>query len=274
MFKIEYMGCVHDERDGDLPDGSHNPYHVPGGLGTIFKECSKEQGCHLTPAWCAARCFSEQKLSFMGLQFGNQCLCGSNYSRTAPRDAECIMPCQGSKEHACGGFNRNSVYKLAEAHCDSLSPGSKFGATSETLRVGLAHVVRATDTTLKVTKDTDPCEPWTDEPQSLPTCTLSSVSKHENDPLSWALKGKWVQREDGSCEFRMPFCRLERFNITSAKELLRGHHVWWVGDSLTRYQYLSLASFIHAGEWLPRLDFTYLHATIFTSLTLEFVEVF
>eukprot|EP00569_Conticribra_weissflogii_P013244 CAMPEP_0171381856 /NCGR_PEP_ID=MMETSP0879-20121228/32823_1 /TAXON_ID=67004 /ORGANISM="Thalassiosira weissflogii, Strain CCMP1336" /LENGTH=470 /DNA_ID=CAMNT_0011893447 /DNA_START=89 /DNA_END=1498 /DNA_ORIENTATION=- len=63
----------------------------------------------------------------------------------------------------------------------------------------------------------------------------------------------WKLRRDGSRELTLPStCRLHRYSAAEAKECLKSKHLLFVGDSLTRYHYLSLAYFIEYGNWPKR----------------------
>ena len=73
----------------------------------------------------------------------------------------------------------------------------------------------------------------------LPLCNpdnlkLSEVSKN----------GGFYLLNDGSFRYEMDHCRIRRFNSMKASSCLRGLHLVFMGDSLSRYFYLSLASLI------------------------------
>jgi len=75
--------------------------------------------------------------------------------------------------------------------------------------------------------------------ENLPLCTpdnlkLSDVSKN----------GNFYLLNDGSFRYELNHCRLRRFNQARATSCLAGIHLTFMGDSLSRYFYLSLASLI------------------------------
>jgi len=59
----------------------------------------------------------------------------------------------------------------------------------------------------------------------------------------------WRPRHDGSRELDLQVCRLHRYTSREANQCLAGQHLNLIGDSLTRYQFLSLAQFIHTGSY-------------------------
>jgi len=63
----------------------------------------------------------------------------------------------------------------------------------------------------------------------------------------------WIPRSDGSRELdRTSTCTLHRYTASEARQCLVGRHLSMVGDSLTRYQYMSLVHFIDTGKYPPR----------------------
>jgi len=62
----------------------------------------------------------------------------------------------------------------------------------------------------------------------------------------------WYPRADDSRELRHPICDLHRYTAQEAQQCLTGKHLFFAGDSLTRYQFLSLATFLHTGTYPPR----------------------
>ena len=60
--------------------------------------------------------------------------------------------------------------------------------------------------------------------------------------------GNWTLGDDGLV-FELPSCRLVRPSPARARRCLAGRHVMLVGDSLSRYMYLTLAKFMSAGSW-------------------------
>jgi hypothetical protein len=64
---------------------------------------------------------------------------------------------------------------------------------------------------------------------------------------------RWVPRRDGSRQLELlEICRLKRYTSHEANTCLADKHVSMIGDSLTRYQYLSLAYFLEHGTFPPR----------------------
>jgi hypothetical protein len=91
--------------------------------------------------------------------------------------------------------------------------------------------------------------------QALPTC--ESLMKSPNSPVSdgafltrETTPNIWTLRADGSRELTLPLtCRLKRYTSSEARQCLSNKHLSFIGDSLTRYQYLSLAYFLERGQY-------------------------
>jgi len=65
----------------------------------------------------------------------------------------------------------------------------------------------------------------------------------------------WKMRRDGSRELTLPStCRLKRYTSNEAKQCLKGKSLLFIGDSLTRYNYLSLAYFLEYDRWPYRFS--------------------
>ena len=62
----------------------------------------------------------------------------------------------------------------------------------------------------------------------------------------------WHPRPDHSRALHHPLCRLHRYTAQEARQCLAGKHLFAAGDSLSRYQFLSLATFLHSGRYPPR----------------------
>lgn len=70
----------------------------------------------------------------------------------------------------------------------------------------------------------------------------------------------WVKRHDGSYDLSMapspasssPLCRLKRYTAQDAKQCLAGKHLMAIGDSVSRYLFLSLVHLVENGEYLAR----------------------
>ena len=91
----------------------------------------------------------------------------------------------------------------------------------------------------------------------LPTC--KSLMQSPQSPYKDgsfltrpAIPVVWRPRADGSRELTHSLCTLHRYTATEATQCLANKHVNMMGDSLTRYQYLSLARFLHKGSYPPR----------------------
>lgn len=64
--------------------------------------------------------------------------------------------------------------------------------------------------------------------------------------------GHWRILSDGSRTYEPQTCSLQRFTAKEARECLAGHHLLMIGDSMMRFQFLSLAYFIEHGKWEHR----------------------
>jgi hypothetical protein len=70
----------------------------------------------------------------------------------------------------------------------------------------------------------------------------------------------WKMRHDGSRELTLPLtCQLKRYTARQAGMCLKNKSLLFIGDSLTRYQYLSLAYFLEHKQWPPRYQATGYH---------------
>jgi len=95
--------------------------------------------------------------------------------------------------------------------------------------------------------------------QTLPTCR--SLMNAPNSPVADgsfltnrdSTPNVWTLRADGSRQLNLPFtCQLHRYTASEARQCLAKRHVSFIGDSLTRYQFISLAYFIEKGKYPPR----------------------
>lgn len=67
----------------------------------------------------------------------------------------------------------------------------------------------------------------------------------------------WKIRHDGSRELTLPHvCHLRRYTAQEAGQCLENKSMLFIGDSLTRYQYLSLVYFLERKIWPPRYQTT------------------
>ncbi|GFH53256.1 hypothetical protein CTEN210_09732 [Chaetoceros tenuissimus] len=65
----------------------------------------------------------------------------------------------------------------------------------------------------------------------------------------------WKMRRDGSRELTLPTtCRLKRYTAHEAGKCLKDKSLLYIGDSLTRYQYLSLTYFFEHKKWPMRFQ--------------------
>jgi len=68
----------------------------------------------MTNEKCAISC-GKQKFLYSATQYSKECYCGDEIIEFRKKtDPECNMPCAGNKNTMCGGFSRNSVYKVKE----------------------------------------------------------------------------------------------------------------------------------------------------------------
>jgi hypothetical protein len=67
-----------------------------------------------------------------------------------------------------------------------------------------------------------------------------------------SLPHSWVSRADGSREFKHGLCEIHRYTADEARQCLVGKHVSIIGDSISRYNAISLAYFLEKGAWMPR----------------------
>jgi hypothetical protein len=100
--------------------------------------------------------------------------------------------------------------------------------------------------------------PPTSTSSTLPLCTdRKRTSLHLSDgSFITKEKSQWYKRSDGSMEYRPNSCQLKRFEIHEARQCLNHQHLLFIGDSLSRFQYLSLIYFLENGSWLShfRMD--------------------
>jgi hypothetical protein len=111
--------------------------------------------------------------------------------------------------------------------------------------------------TAKVRSDFEPASDGPDT-SDLPMC--DDLMRQPNSPFrdgnflaSHATPIRWAPRRDGSRQLELKeICRLKRYTSQEANQCLAHTHVSMIGDSLTRYQYLSLAYFLEHGKFPPR----------------------
>ncbi|KAJ1447533.1 hypothetical protein M885DRAFT_188852 [Pelagophyceae sp. CCMP2097] len=66
-------------------------------------------------------------------------------------------------------------------------------------------------------------------------------------------RGRWHPRADGSRAYDVEPCRIVRYAAEDARRCLKGRHLFFIGDSVTRYQAMSLIYFLERSEWPDRL---------------------
>ena len=65
----------------------------------------------------------------------------------------------------------------------------------------------------------------------------------------------WKMRQDGSRQLTLPStCRLKRYTAQEAGQCLTNKNLLFIGDSLTRYSYFSLAYFMEHKKWPARFQ--------------------
>ncbi len=89
-----YWGCYIDKPDRDIKG-----YHFNHG--------------HMTNKMCINTC-REKGFSIAATQFSTHCFCGNSFGNygKAPKQDECKYRCKGNEKTNCGGYWRNSVYKI------------------------------------------------------------------------------------------------------------------------------------------------------------------
>ena len=98
---------------------------------------------------------------------------------------------------------------------------------------------------------------WTTN-RDLPTC--ESLMNRPHSPVAdgdfltrSTTPNTWTLRADGSRELQLPLtCQLKRYTSAEAHQCLSNRHISFIGDSISRYQYVSLVYFIERGQYPPR----------------------
>ncbi|KAL8752627.1 MAG: hypothetical protein Q9184_005668, partial [Pyrenodesmia sp. 2 TL-2023] len=109
-----------------------------GGRALADKQTASDE---MTVATCSAFCSS---YNFFGIEYRNECFCGSTITNNAAKvaDGDCSMTCSGNATQFCGGANRLTVYgKDANAISSSTSrtgtaTGTSTISTSSTSATG------------------------------------------------------------------------------------------------------------------------------------------
>jgi len=97
--------------------------------------------------------------------------------------------------------------------------------------------------------------------ESLPACkdlmnTPNSPYKDGSFLTRHTIPVSWHPRVDGSRELRHSMCTLHRYSVDEARQCFAGKHMFMPGDSISRYLFLSLATFLHKGHYPPRFGVT------------------
>jgi hypothetical protein len=77
----------------------------------------------------------------------------------------------------------------------------------------------------------------------LPPCTLGINSSNA---------GEWTQLSDRTLVYNLKDCELHQFTAQEAQQCLSNVHLFFVGDSVTRFQYLSLVHLLANGNYPDR----------------------
>ncbi len=94
------LGCFKDAGDPSGLSGRDLDGAVDSNGNMSVEQCA---------GWCNLRGYQ-----YFGLQYGQQCYCGTAYGRQGGADLnDCSKPCAGNQAEKCGGGWRNSVYELS-----------------------------------------------------------------------------------------------------------------------------------------------------------------
>ena len=72
-------------------------------------------------------------------------------------------------------------------------------------------------------------------------CALGELTGVEN--------GTWHVDRKGEYVYTVDECIMARPSAVAARRCLAGRHLVFIGDSISRYMYLALASFLVSGRW-------------------------
>lgn len=84
---------------------------------------------------------------------------------------------------------------------------------------------------------------------SLAMKTERPLCSPDNLSFQNTSSGEFLLMNDGSFRYHMDHCHLRRFKAPEAAKCLRGTHILFAGDSLSRYFYITLASLFALGRW-------------------------
>jgi hypothetical protein len=93
----------------------------------------------------------------------------------------------------------------------------------------------------------------TPEEQSNLTHAHHSLPSNSCSVLTGQEPGAWSLSPHLELRYNPTHCLLRRPTVSQARHCLRSQSLTFIGDSLTRYQYLSLIHFLHSGLWLEPL---------------------
>lgn len=83
---------------------------------------------------------------------------------------------------------------------------------------------------------------------SKPYCTVENLRVEQINGQS----ASWYLQHDGTFRLAFHHCRLRSFSGIEAKMCLANNHILFMGDSLSRYFYLSLAVLMATNQWAPK----------------------
>jgi hypothetical protein len=96
-----------------------------------------------------------------------------------------------------------------------------------------------------------------------PICSPSNLK------LVNASDGEWRLLPDGTFHYEFDHCRLRRFTLEDTAKCLKGTHLVFVGDSLSRYFYLSLSYLFATGKWSRKFAKLPAHPSLSRSILSE-----
>lgn len=132
--------------------------------------------------------------------------------------------------------------------------------TLTTLSSSITHE-RLSTTAESATFNPPPIIPVSSSMQTtLPTC--EELMRRPGSPYAdgsfltrRTTRVSWKLRIDNSRELTLPdVCILKRYTAPQVKLCLQSKHLMFIGDSLSRYQYLSLVYFVEYGRWPQRFN--------------------
>ena len=90
-----------------------------------------------------------------------------------------------------------------------------------------------------------PCREWTWR------CNATRLGLDAKSVTRWAREPSAAEPSRYVLRVNLPGCATDVLTSRNVAACLRGRHVVFFGDSLTRYQYISLALFLEYGTWSP-----------------------